>query len=192
MSTVHASMRRAASGFPAAAFIACLLVSAGARAAAPASFEERLATFRESPAEEAAKQVVLKRYQLQVTGKPLEAMQYLSEDFTEHMTPKRMPQDGRTAYQRFKERAERAAKEPPRIDAKSANYPYQARASEDLVTLFHAYGCDIFRVRNGKVTDHWDCTPWQPFSNPGELKQLQDMDAPAGTPAPAAAAPQEK
>lgn len=167
--------------------LALLLVTAGGMAPAmaqqapanrpPATLEERMAMFRESPPEEAAKQVVLKRYQLRLEGKYLESMQLLSPDFTEHMTPARMPKDGKTAYQRQMEQAQRMANSPPQVDPKVANFPVQARASEDLVTLFHAYGCDIFRVRDGKVSDHWDCTPWEPFTNVGERKQIEDQVA---------------
>lgn len=138
--------------------------------------EETLARFRESPAEEAAKQVVLTRYKLRLQGKYMESMQYLHPDFTEHMTPARMPKAGKSAYQTQLEQAQRMAASPARqVDEKSANYPVQARASEDLVTLFHAYGCDIFRVKDDKVSDHWDCTPWEPFNNPGERKQIEDQ-----------------
>jgi predicted SnoaL-like aldol condensation-catalyzing enzyme len=140
-------------------------------------FAEALATFKESPAEEAAKQVVLKRFKLDMEGKAMEAMKLVSPNFTEHMTPARMPKDGKTAYQRFMERAKQteAKGNPPATDKKMLEFPTQARASEDLVTLFHAYGCDIFRVQGGLVTDHWDCTPWEPFSNKGERAQLREM-----------------
>jgi predicted SnoaL-like aldol condensation-catalyzing enzyme len=140
--------------------------------------ERAMAQFRESPAEEAAKQVVLKRYKLELEGKLMEAMQLLSPDFTEHMTPNRMPPKGKTGYQVQMERAQRVAANPGGASMggdKSKSFAYQARASEDLVTLFHAYGCDIFRVKNGLVSDHWDCTPWEPFSNKGERAQLADM-----------------
>ena len=139
--------------------------------------ERAMAQFKESPTEEAAKQVVLKRYKLEVEGKLMEAMKLLSPDFTEHMTPKRMPPAGKTGYQVQMERAQRAAANPTSNsgDSKSATFAYQARASEDLVTLFHAYGCDIFRVKNGLVSDHWDCTPWEPFSNKGERAQLTEV-----------------
>lgn len=137
--------------------------------------EESLSRFRESPAEEAAKQVVLTRFKLRTQGKYMESMQYLHPEFTEHMTPARMSKNGKSAYQNQLEQAQRMATSPAQVDPKVANYPVQARASEDMVTLFHAYGCDIFRVRDGKVSDHWDCTPWQPFTNVGEQRQLEEQ-----------------
>jgi predicted SnoaL-like aldol condensation-catalyzing enzyme len=133
----------------------------------------------QGPPEEAAKQVVLKRYKMRLEGKLLESMQLLSPDFTEHMTPARMPKDGKTAYQRQMEHAQRMANSPPKVDPKVANYPVQARASEDLVTLFHAYGCDIFRVPDGKFSDHWDCTPWETFTNIGERGAVPPHREPA-------------
>ncbi|MGC3980759.1 MAG: hypothetical protein QM808_05815 [Steroidobacteraceae bacterium] len=153
----------------------CAVVVAQQPARQPATLEQRMAQFRESPAEEAAKQVVLTRFKLRQEGKYMELMKYLSEDFTEHMTPARMSKNGKTAYQNQLEQAQRMSASPTTVDPAVANYPVQARASEDLVTLFHAFGCDIFRVKNGKVSDHWDCTPWEPFSNVGERKQIEDQ-----------------
>lgn len=137
--------------------------------------EQSMARFRESPAEEAAKQVVLTRYKLRQEGKYMESMQYLIPDFTEHMTPARMSKNGKTAYQNQLEQAQRMATATPQVNTAATSYPVQARASEDLVTLFHAFGCDIFRVKDGKVSDHWDCTPWEPFTNVGERKQIEDQ-----------------
>lgn len=164
--------------------LACSLSSA--QSPPTLTYEQRLAMFKESPAEEAAKQTVLAWYTLRIQGKYMESLAYLSPQFTEHMTPARMPKNGQSGYEAQVAAAKRmtAANQPP--NAKSAAFAYQARASEDLVTLFHAYGCDIFRVQNGKVTDHWDCTPWQPFSSIGELQQLKDQSAPSAA-APASA-----
>jgi predicted SnoaL-like aldol condensation-catalyzing enzyme len=168
---------------------ALLLIATGAWAQPPGqppvSFEQRLAMFKESPPEEAAKQTVLTYYKLRIEGKYMQAISYLSPQFTEHMTPARMPKNGKTGYQVQLEQAQRMTASGQKPNPKQAAFPYQARASEDLVTLFHAFGCDIFRVQNGKVTDHWDCTPWQPFSSVGELQQLKQQGQPPAAPATA-------
>ncbi len=44
----------------------------------------------------------------------------------------------------------------------------QIRVNDEMVTQYGPEGADIFRVVNGKITDHWDASPMEPVSLVGE------------------------
>ena len=137
------------------------------------TMEQLLERFKESPKEMEAVNTMKAYHALRNQGKYVESMKYVSTSFQHHMTPNRMSRNGKTAYENWMVAAMANEGKVAAPDATKRQY----RGSEDLVTVFHPFGCDIYRIQVGLITDHWDCTPWEPFSNKGELAQLQDMAA---------------
>ena len=121
-------------------------------------------------------------------GKPREAIEkYYAEDFCGHG---HLSNGGKRACSTRAEAIERAPRERPipkvgdRIEV-----PYMASVNGEMVTVY-GKGVDIFRVHNGKVTDHWDASPPTDITIPAHTPEFTErmMQVVAGL-APSSAGP---
>lgn len=117
-----------------------------------------LTPYGETTAEMNAKSIVFRwNYLMMIQGKGKEAFEkYVSADFCDHShMVTRGKKDCATREEvmaspimQFK-----AAKIGDRLE-----YPTLATVDGELVTMYGA-GIDLFRVHDGKITDHWDASP---------------------------------
>ena len=100
----------------------------------------------ESAQETAAKQVVLNWFRLVfIEGNAQEAFSaYASRDFVEH---------SRRARGGYESTLTMLSKMPPR-----ELHP-QAVVNDEIVFVQSEIGKEVFRVQNGKITDHWEVNP---------------------------------
>jgi len=164
--------------------VGSLAIALAAQAAEP----NGNAIFQESPQETANKQVVLAWSQLLGSGRAQEAFEkYVSKDFVEHShLVTRHTKTGHAGYAEalaFLSRdlstngapgsAPPAATAPAAAPAAAAPTRRLAGvlvADDDHVTMYGGIGADIFRVENGKITDHWDASPPTPVTLKGERR----------------------
>lgn len=137
------------------------------------------ARIAETPAEQQARRVVTEWYRLRETGHGREAVEkYMAKDFVSHshIGGLNQPKDGRSDYQRELEMAERMSGAQMKLPPELTLTPFQIRVDDDLVTYYAGnLAVDIMRVKNGKITDHWDASPLDPVTLIGE-KKLLTMD----------------
>jgi predicted SnoaL-like aldol condensation-catalyzing enzyme len=117
-----------------------------------------LTPYAETAKESDAKRTVFSwNYQAMILGKPQEAAQkYLADNFCDHshMVTRAQKECGTRAELMAGPMGRYvAAKEGTRIEM-----PTMGTVSGEMVTLYGP-GVDIFRVVNGKITDHWDASP---------------------------------
>ncbi|MFT3905666.1 MAG: hypothetical protein QM718_05120 [Steroidobacteraceae bacterium] len=114
--------------------------------------------YGELPGEVAAKKVVFAYNCLAlVDGKVREAFEkYVSRDFCGHghLLTKGVKSCG--SYDESLANFERMAKQFSQGD--TLELPTMASVNGEMVTMYGA-GVDIFRVVDGKITDHWDASP---------------------------------
>jgi predicted SnoaL-like aldol condensation-catalyzing enzyme len=118
-----------------------------------------LTPYGETPAEAAAKRTLfLWVYTSMVERNPRAAFEnYVSKEYCNHS---HLGTRGLKACSNYQETLEHWLKNygaavPP---GKKIEYPALATVNGEMVTMYGA-GVDIFRVRNGKITDHWDASP---------------------------------
>ncbi|MGC3980391.1 MAG: hypothetical protein QM808_03940 [Steroidobacteraceae bacterium] len=121
--------------------------------------------FGETPAETANKKVLFDMvYTMMVERKPREAFEkYVSKDYCNHgHLATRMERECST----YEEQLSRWEKEygKPLTKGEKIEMPNMATVNGEMVTMF-GEGIDIFRVHNGKITDHWDASPPAAFSS---------------------------
>jgi predicted SnoaL-like aldol condensation-catalyzing enzyme len=114
--------------------------------------------YGETVAEQKAKRTVfLWNHMTMIQGKGRAAAEkYLSEDFCDHshmMTGGAKPCATRAELMASTMMSRPAAKIGDRVEM-----PSMASVNGEMVTMYGA-GVDIFRVRDGKITDHWDASP---------------------------------
>lgn len=115
--------------------------------------------YGETPAEAAAKRLVFEwNYTNMIERKPAEAFDmYVSRDYCNHG---HLSTGGRTecmGYEETRTRWMRNYGQPLKAGEK-VEVPYMAAVNGEMVTMY-GEGVDIFRVHDGKVTDHWDASP---------------------------------
>jgi len=132
-----------------------------------------------TPQEAANIQVVLHWSRLLFSGHPTEAFQtYVSKRFVEHshLVTSRLP-GGHAGYAQAlafltHDLGAAPAKASGSKRMSAAVTPQKASpilvADGDLVTLYSRIGADIFRVKDGRITDHWDATPQGRVVLPGQ------------------------
>lgn len=135
----------------------------------------------ESPAEQQARHVVEEWYRLRATGHGREAVeQYMAKDFVSHSHVRGLhqPKDGKSDYQRELEMAERMSSRSMPLPSGLTLEPVQMRVDDDLVTYYAGnIAVDIMRVKDGKITDHWDASPLDPQTLIGEKALLERADS---------------
>jgi len=124
--------------------------------------------FGESAAETAEKRVVFDYTAMIMAGRVKQAYQtYVSPDYREHShlikAVCHCDHPGYADTLGFMTRPAIPGKGPP----PSPGLPKEADVDEDIVTMYYP-GVDIFRVENGKITDHWDASPAAAISLPAE------------------------
>ena len=124
--------------------------------------------FGESAAETAEKRVVFEYTALMMAGRQQQAFEtYVSPDFRDHShlikAVCKCANPGYTEALAFLSRKAVPGKGPP----PSPGLPKEADVDEDIVTMYYP-GVDIFRVKDGKITDHWDASPPAAISLPAE------------------------
>ncbi|MGC3981287.1 MAG: hypothetical protein QM808_08520 [Steroidobacteraceae bacterium] len=126
----------------------------------PAFTTGPVTAFGETAEEAANKKLVMEwMYMQQVEGKPKEAFEkYVSKNYCNHshMTA---GMDRKCAS--YDEMLAKALKAPNTMGAEMwKNNSWVASVNGEMVTVFGVGGgINIFRVADGKVTDHWDASP---------------------------------
>ena len=143
-----------------------LLWGTAARAQSPAepsaAQAERLAQMEDAH-ERANKQIVIAWQTLLAQGKAAEAFEkYVSPQFIDHSHLLRGPANHKAGYREALAMFSRMPANNTRAFTAQA-----IRANGDHVTIFGGLGVDIFRVVNGKITEHWDASPSVPVNLPG-------------------------
>ena len=166
---------RAIHGACVAVVVTAMSVYAAAADAAPAPD----AIWHYTSQEAANMQVVLRWSRLLFSGHPGEAFQrYVSKRFVEHshLVTSRL-KDGQAGYAQALAflTQDLGAAPAEASDSESTDTPAPPQkalptlvADGDMVTLYSRIGADIFRVQNGKITDHWDATPQRRVVLPGQ------------------------
>lgn len=115
--------------------------------------------FGETPAEAAAKKIAFEWVQMNmVLRQPQQAFEkYVSTDYCNHGHLSTGGQRDCAGYQETYERWVRNWSAPVKPGEK-VELPVMASVNGEMVTMF-GEGVDIFRVHNGKLTDHWDASP---------------------------------
>jgi len=115
--------------------------------------------FGETPAEAAAKKVAFEWVQMNmVLRKPQEAFEkYVSRDYCNHGHLSTGGQRDCAGYQETYDRWVKNWSVPVKPGEK-IELPVMATVNGEMVTMF-GEGVDIFRVHDGKLTDHWDASP---------------------------------
>ncbi|MGC3982920.1 MAG: hypothetical protein QM808_16840 [Steroidobacteraceae bacterium] len=168
----------------------CLAVSLLLLNATRLCAEEKTA-YIETPMEKANHQVVENFSKMLFSGKVREAIEtYMSPDYVDHSHLLQMragkAKTGREEMIAFFQNMMGGAGGPGG-DAMGAGGPPpgaapaggmggeanvmsigQIRVNDEMVTQYGPEGADIFRVVNGKITDHWDASPMEPVSLIGE------------------------
>ncbi len=115
-------------------------------------------TYGETKAEAEAKKIAFKwACGVLVEGRTKEAFeQYVSKDFCDHS---HMANAGLKECSTYDEMVKQFAGMASMLvkDGK-IEFPVVAAVNGDMVTQY-GEGVDIFRVKNGKITDHWDASP---------------------------------
>jgi len=123
-----------------------------------------------TPQEAANMQVVLQWSRLLFSGHPRDAFQrYVSKRFVEHshLVTSRL-QSGHAGYAQALAflTHDLGAAPAKAVGSKRTSVAVTPQkplpvlvADGDLVTLYSRIGADIFRVKDGRITDHWDATP---------------------------------
>ncbi|MGC3979726.1 MAG: hypothetical protein QM808_00520 [Steroidobacteraceae bacterium] len=116
-----------------------------------------LTPYGETTAEMKAKRTVfLWNHMLMVQGKGKEAFEkYVSADFCDHS---HMVTGGKKACGTRDEVAAMLGNRPAAKIGDRIEMPTMASVTGEIVTMYGA-GVDVFRVVNGKITDHWDGSP---------------------------------
>jgi predicted SnoaL-like aldol condensation-catalyzing enzyme len=148
--------------------IACSLTTGLAAA------EEKTA-YIETPLEKTNHQVVENFSKLLFTGKVREAIEtYMTPDYVDHSHLLQMrsgkAKTGREEMIVFFQNMMGGAggmAAAPTGETGMMNIG-QIRVNDEMVTQYGPEGADIFRVVNGKITDHWDASPMEPVSLIGE------------------------
>jgi len=115
--------------------------------------------YGETPAEAAAKKIAFERnYMENIQRNPEGAYeQYISRDYCDHghlATRGKTDCVGWQASLTDWERRHKAPLKPGEL----VEIPTMASVDGEMVTMY-GEGVDIFRVHNGKITDHWDASP---------------------------------
>lgn len=123
---------------------------------------------RETPTEKENHRIVYEWTLMLMTGHAKEGFEkYVSPDFVDHshIVRSRTKSD-KAGYAEALAGFERmggggAPGGAPPAGGAPAGAPLKdnIRANDDMVINYGAVGADIFRVQNGKITDHWDATP---------------------------------
>jgi predicted SnoaL-like aldol condensation-catalyzing enzyme len=106
--------------------------------------------------EDAARKEVVQNFGALIdAGKVDEAFEkYVSKDYVEHAyTPRRMSGQDKMGYNEIKPFFEKFMVRAPGDTSKLVEIMV---VNDELVTYNGRKGQDIFRVANGKITDHWD------------------------------------
>ncbi|MGC3982884.1 MAG: hypothetical protein QM808_16660 [Steroidobacteraceae bacterium] len=117
-----------------------------------------LTPYGESAAEQAAKRIAYEwNCMSMVQGKPIEAFEkYVSKDFCDHS---HLLTRGRKDCGNYEETLANFTRMVQQFGGgDSLEVPVMASVNGEMVTMFGA-GVDIFRVKDGKLTDHWDASP---------------------------------
>jgi predicted SnoaL-like aldol condensation-catalyzing enzyme len=147
----------------------------------------KLTPYGELPEEAAAKRTVFEwNCMTQVERKPKEAFdKYLSPNWCDHghlVTHAKKPCATREETLVFFARMN----SQPLADTDMIEFPTMASVDGDHVTMYGA-GVDIFRVVDGRITDHWDASPPDAISlkahPPGTAERVMRGEGPpAGGP----------
>ncbi|MFT3905675.1 MAG: hypothetical protein QM718_05165 [Steroidobacteraceae bacterium] len=110
--------------------------------------------YGETPQEMANKRVVFEwNHMAMIEGKRKEAFErYVSHDFCDHSHMANRAQKECSSWDELANRASKPAQLGDVIEI-----PVMATVNGEMVTMYGA-GVDIFRVKDGKITDHWDAT----------------------------------
>jgi len=124
--------------------------------------------FGESAAETAEKRVVFEYTALMMAGRVKQAFEtYISPNFRDHShllkAVCKCDHPGYAEALAFMTRPRRPGGGGP----PPPGMPKEADVDEDIVTMYYP-GVDIFRVTDGKITDHWDASPPAAISLPAE------------------------
>lgn len=93
-----------------------------------------------------------------VQGKPKEAIEkYLSADFCDHSHMMTRGLKDCATRDELLARAATMTSKPAKLGDKVV-MPHMATVDGEMVTMY-GEGVDIFRVKDGKITDHWDASP---------------------------------
>ncbi|MGC3981451.1 MAG: hypothetical protein QM808_09345 [Steroidobacteraceae bacterium] len=154
-----------------------------------------LTPYGETKAEQAAKRIVFSwNYVAMVLGKPKDAAdKYLADNFCDHS---HMVTAGKKDCAT---RAELLAgpngqRQPAKLGER-LEIPTMGSVNGEIVTMYGA-GIDIFKVVNGKITDHWDASPPREVTieahSPAVVDHMINVingDAKPGSPPPGGGAP---
>lgn len=164
-----------------AAVLACFALSAAY--AAPVDPKEvrkgdvgPVTVFGETPAEAANKRVMFDWvYQVIIERDPKGAFdKYVSKDYCNHgHLATRMERDCVGYDETLRSWLERYGK--PLQPGQKVEIPRMATVNGEMVTMF-GDGIDIFRVHEGRITDHWDASPPAAFSSapPPPAQRIDD------------------
>lgn len=168
LATLAPAMAATGAGAPTALYTATTVTNTG-----PVS------AFGETPQETANKRVVFEWTYLLMTGHAQAAFEkYVSKDFNDHSHLVRAQcKCARPGYQEALASFTKPRKggpptmQPPTTTnpagAPAAGFPTMATVDDDMVTMYSP-GVDVFRVVDGKITDHWDASPAAAISLPAE------------------------
>ena len=115
--------------------------------------------YGETPEEAANKRVVFEwNYLTMVKHQPQEAYaRFVSPSYCDHGHMETM---GKRPCASFKENLDSYVRRHPpgRVAPDEGEIPHLASVDGEMVTMY-GKGVDIFRVHDGKITDHWDASP---------------------------------
>lgn len=117
-----------------------------------------ITAFGETPAEAANKKVLFDWvYMMMIARKPQEAFEkYVSKSYCEHGHLAAGMNRDCAPYDETLKSFMRYAR--PLKPGEKVEMPTMAAVNGEMVTMF-GDGIDIFRVHDGKITDHWDGSP---------------------------------
>lgn len=121
-------------------------------------------SYGEFPEETAAKRIVFEWNCAMMVERNVEAAfeRYVAEDWCDHAHMVTRGENRCGTYEETMALFARMNSEPLEDD-EIIEFPTQYMVNGDHVTVYGA-GVDIFRVVNGKLTDHWDASPTRAIS----------------------------
>ena len=129
--------------------------------------------YGETPQEAANKRVVFEwNYVTMVKHQPREAYEdFVSKAMCDHSHMETMGRRACAGYQEMLDSY--TTRHPPgRVAADEGEIPAIASGHGEMVTMY-GKGVDIFRVHDGKITDHWDASPPAAVSIPAHAPGFQ-------------------
>lgn len=139
-----------------------------------------ISAFGESADEAAKKRVVFEWTHMMMRGQVQAAFEkYVSKSFADHSHLVRAQcKCAHPGYQEAITSFLTPHKEGPPASAAGqpagAGLPTLATVDDDMVTMYNP-GVDVFRVVDGKITDHWDASPAAAISLPAEKPFPKDL-----------------